>query len=400
MKKQGDINELLSRGVAEVIGKEELLNKLQNAQKLRIKLGIDPTSPNLHIGRGVVLLKLRDFQKLGHRVIFIVGDFTGEIGDTSDKESERPTLSTKTVKRNMKNYLDQAGKLLDLSKVEVHYNSEWLEKPGYREICRQANAFSLAEIINREFIKKRLADGRRISLREVLYPLMQGYDSVMIKSDVELGGTDQRFNMLAGRALQELYGQKPQNIITMNLILGTDGRKMSSSWGNTINFTDVPNNMYGKVMSVSDDLIIPYFIHCTQHNLSAISEMETAMKSQTLNPRNAKMALAREIVALYHGTLKAKKAESAFISTFQKKEIPPDMPIYRISKSIVPLLDLLTDTSFASSKSEARRLVEQRGVSVNDVIINDIYHSIIIPSDGVVLKKGKRHFVRIVMKDE
>lgn len=395
MTKSDAIAEILTRGVDEVIIKNDLEKILRSRKKLRIKFGIDPTSPHVHIGRGVVLLKLRDFQQLGHQVVFIVGDFTGEIGDTSDKESERPTLSTETVKRNMKTYLDQAGMLLDLSKIEVHYNSEWLEKPGYREICRQANAFSLAEIINREFIKKRLAEGKHISLREVLYPLMQGFDSVMVKSDIELGGTDQRFNMLAGRALQEAYGQKPQNIITMNLILGTDGRKMSSSWGNTINFTDAPDDMYGKVMSIPDDLIIPYFIHCTRTNFSAISEMEQGMRSDALNPRDCKMTLAREIVTLYHGAQNAQNAQGAFISTFQKKQTPQSMPELTIHQPHMPLIDLLIEAKLATSKNEARRLIIQRAVSINDVIIDDCAYTTIIPSGGIILKKGKRHFVKV-----
>lgn len=393
MKKQNEIDELLTRGVAEVIGKEQLLKKLHSGKKLRVKLGIDPTSPNLHIGRGVVLLKLRDFQKLGHTIVFIVGDFTGEIGDTSDKNSERPMLSTEEVKKNMKTYLKQAGALLDLSQVEVHRNSEWLEKPGYREICRQANAFSLAEMINREFIKKRLAEGRHISLREVLYPLLQGYDSVMIKSDVELGGTDQRFNMLAGRALQETYGQDPQNIITMNLILGADGRKMSSSWGNTVNFTDLPDDMYGKVMSVPDDLIASYFIHCTRIPIAEIEDIKKQMKKGVLNPRDAKMRLAREVVTVYHSAEKAQRAEETFVKTFQKKELPDDMPTIKLKKKKWNIIDLLVETKLASSKSDARRLIEQGGVSVNDRVVESLDD---IVKGEAIIKKGKRHFVRIL----
>lgn len=403
MKKTDQITELLTRGVAEVIGKDDLEKKLRAGKKLRIKLGIDPTSPNLHIGRGVVLLKLRDFQKLGHHIVFIVGDFTGEIGDTSDKESERPMLSTEEVRKNMKTYLEQAGKLLDLSKIEVHHNSEWLEKPGYREICRQANAFSLAEIINREFIKKRLTEGKHISLREVLYPLMQGYDSVMIKSDVELGGTDQRFNMLAGRALQENYGQEPQSIITTNLILGTDGRKMSSSWGNTINFTDQPDDMYGKIMSIPDNLLGSYLIHCTRIPMDEISAMESEMKKNTLNPRDAKMHLAREIVTLYHGAKVAQAAEAHFVTVFQKKELPDEMPTVKIAKNEWPIIDLLVHVKLASSKSEARRLIAQKGVMMrlpdaqSDTTIDD--PSVVIArkdiEKGFILKRGKRHFVAI-----
>lgn len=306
-------------------------------------------------------------------------------------------LSATEVKKNMKTYLEQAGKILDLSKVETHYNSEWLEKPGYREICRQASAFSVAEIISRELIKKRLTEGGHIALHELLYPLMQGYDSVMIKSDVELGGTDQRFNMLSGRTLQKKYGQEPQGVLTMNLILGTDGRKMSSSWGNTINLTDTSDDMFGKVMSIPDTLIAPYLVHCTRIPMDEIATIESAMKKNTLNPRDAKMRLAREIVSLYHGTKKAQGAEKAFIALFQKKELPDDMPTVKLKKKEWNIIDLLVETKLASSKNDARRLVEQRGVSVDEKIISDIKKTIAIPPNGIVLKKGKRYFVKVLL---
>src|SRR3989338_4990264 len=253
------INELLTRGVEEIIGREYLEAQLKSGKKLRVKLGIDPTSPHLHIGRSIPLLKMRDFQELGHQLVFIVGDATGVIGDTSDKDSERPMLEQKQVKENMKQYVAEAGKIIDMSKCEVRHNSEWLGKLGYGEIGAQADLFSLHEFNARENIKRRLDAGTRVSLRELLYPLMQGYDSVAIKADVELGGTDQRFNLLAGRTLQQAYKQAPQHIIMGPLLEGTDGRKMSSSWGNTINLTDTPNDMYGKTMRVPDNLIIKYF---------------------------------------------------------------------------------------------------------------------------------------------
>src|ERR1035437_6652152 len=230
-----DIEELLTRGVSEIIGKKELEDKLHLGKPLRIKLGIDPTSPNLHLGRSIPLLKLRDFQKLGHIVVFIIGDFTGIIGDTSDQDAERPMLTKEIIDENQKTYFEQVGKIIDLSKAEFHHNSDWLEKLTYREIGEQADCFSVSDFVARENIAKRLEEGKRVSLREVLYPLMQGYDSVAIKADIELGGNDQRFNLLAGRKLQEKYGQEPQSIIMGPLIEGLDGRKMSSSWGNTIN---------------------------------------------------------------------------------------------------------------------------------------------------------------------
>ena len=246
---------------------------------MRIKFGIDPTSPALHIGRAVILLKLKDFQDLGHIVVIIVGDTTGVIGDTSDKESERPQISEERLKENSKTYFEQVGKVLDINTVEKHFNSEWLSKLTYNEIGEHADQFSVADFIARENIKKRLDGGKRVSLREVLYPLLQGYDSVATKADVEIGGNDQWFNLLAGRKLQVHFNQKPQDIITMNLILGTDGRKMSSSWGNTINIFDKPEEMYGKIMSGGDDIIIPYFISCTRIPIKEINNIEKKLKS-------------------------------------------------------------------------------------------------------------------------
>jgi len=396
MKKNDAITELLTRGVDEVIIKSDLEKKLRDGKKLRVKLGIDPTSPNVHIGRAVQLLKLRDLQQLGHRIVLIIGDFTGVIGDTSDKESERPMLSPQTIKKNLKTYKNQVGKLLDMTKIEFHYNSEWLKKLGYWEICEQADVFSLSSFIARDNIRRRLDMGAPISLREVLYPLMQGYDSVMIKSDIELGGTDQRFNMLAGRDLQKHYGQEPQSIIIMNLLIGTDGRKMSSSWGNTINLTDTPDAMYGKVMSMPDTLITSYFIHCTREPLHVIEELEKQMKNNTLNPRDAKMRLAHQIVALYHGEKKAAEVEDAFVATFQAKQVPQSIPTLTVSRTHVPLVDLLIEAKFASSKTEARKLIQQRSVSINTVVIDDCAHTVILPKESIVLKKGKRHFVKVL----
>ncbi len=390
-------DKILSRGVAEVIGKDDLEKKLREKKKLRIKLGIDPTSPNLHIGRSVQLLKLRDFQELGHQIVLIIGDFTGVIGDTSDKESERPMLSQEIITKNLATYKEQAGKILDMKKVEFHFNSKWLKKLGYWEICEQADVFSLSEFIARDNIRKRLTAGTRVSLRELLYPLMQGYDSVMVKSDVELGGTDQRFNMLAGRDLQKHYGQDTQSVITMNLLLGTDGRKMSSSWGNTINLTDAPDDMYGKIMSIPDTLITTYLIHCTRVPLEEIQTIEQQIKKNGLNPRDAKMLLAREVVTLYHGAKKAGSAEKQFINIFQKKELPRDMPTTKLSKKEWNIIDLLVETRIASSKTDARRLIEQSGISLNDICVSDIHQSIIIPSKGIIIKRGKRTFIHVTI---
>jgi tyrosyl-tRNA synthetase len=389
------IDELLSRGVAEVIDREHLKARLAKGDVLRVKLGIDPTSPNIHLGRSIPLLKLRDFQELGHQIVFIVGDFTGVIGDTSDKESERPMLSADTVKENMKNYVDQAGKLIDLSKVEVHHNSEWLSKLTFQEVCELADVFSLAEFSARENIRKRLDEGKRVSLREMLYPLMQGFDSVAVKADIELGGTDQRFNLLAGRELQKSSGQLAQDIMMTNLILGTDGRKMSSSWGNTINLLDIPNEMFGKIMSVPDNLITSYFVHCTRVPIAEITKMDEDVWIGG-NPRDTKLRLAKEIVTMYHGADEAAKAEQYFIDTFSKKQIPENISEVSASDG-EKLLDVIVRAGFAESKGDARRKIEQGGVEIDSERITDFNATLVSDHDGKVLKVGKKDFVKIVL---
>ncbi len=385
------IEELLTRGVNEVIDIDHLRKRLLSGEKLRIKLGIDPTSPNIHIGRAVVLLKLKDFQDLGHQIIFIIGDFTGEIGDTSDKESERPMLSEKEIKKNVKTYIKQVGKILDVEKTEIYFNSKWLKKIGYTEIGHQADQFSLAEFIARENIKKRLKFGKRISLRELLYPLMQGYDSVVVKADLEMGGTDQRFNLLSGRTLQVYYKQQSQDILMMNLILGRDGRKMSSSWGNTINVLDKADDIFGKIMSIPDELIISYFEHCTRFPVKQVKEYAKQLKGHMVNPRDIKARLAQEITMIYWGKNKAQKAKENFNLVFQKKEIPDKMLKQKLTnKNIV---DVLLDAGLAQSKGEARRLIKQKGVKINGKIIGLIDK---VPKSGDIIQKGKRYFLKIV----
>lgn len=388
------IEELLTRGVAEVIDREHLKKRLVAGEKLRVKLGIDPTSPNLHLGRSVPLLKLRDFQDLGHDIIFIVGDFTGIIGDTSDKEAERPMLSNETIAENLKSYVDQAAKILDISKVEVRHNSEWLGKLTYQEIGEQADAFSLAETIARENVKKRLEAGKRVSLRELLYPLMQGYDSVAVKADIELGGTDQRFNLLAGRTMQPKYDQSPQDILMTNLILGTDGRKMSSSWGNTINLLDVPNDMFGKCMSIPDEIIMEYFVHCTRVPMEEVAKLAEDIITGG-NPRDAKLRLAKEIVNLYHGTEAGASAEQYFIDTFSKGQVPTEMPSVTATEGM-GFTELLVAANVATSKGAARRKIEQGGVSINDVRVEDFSAVVSKDHQNAVVKVGKKDFFRIV----
>lgn len=382
------ITEVLTRGVEEVIDRESLGKKLASGKVLRIKLGIDPTSPNIHIGRSIPLLKLRDFQNLGHKVVLIIGDFTGLIGDTSDKDSERPMLDEKTIKENMKTYIKQAGKILDIKKCEVHYNSKWLKKLGLLQIASMANLFSLHEFAVRDVIAKRLEAGKRVSYLETMYPLMQGYDSVAIKADVELGGTDQRFNLLAGRDLQKHYKQPAQDIMTNPLIEGTDGRKMSSSWGNTINLTDSADDMFGKTMSIPDELIIKYFTLVTRMPLEEIEEIK-----KLPNPRDQKAKLAHEIVKMYHGKEEADKAEEQFDKTFRDRD--PEFKQFKYNEREISIIDLLVEIGLAPSKNEAKRLILQKAVKINGEIQED-WQKIIKTGTGMKIQVGPRKFLELI----
>ncbi|MFA7654074.1 MAG: tyrosine--tRNA ligase [Candidatus Magasanikbacteria bacterium] len=386
------IEALLTRGVEQVVDRAHLEQKLKSGKRLRIKLGIDPTSPNIHIGRAVTLLKLRDFQELGHQIVFIVGDFTGVIGDTSDKESERPMLTRGQVEANMEGYFAQAAKIIDIRECEKYQNSEWLGKLNYHQICEQASQFSVAEFTARDNIKKRLDGGTRVSLREMLYPLMQGYDSVEVKADVELGGRDQWFNLLAGRTLQQYYKQEPQDILIGPLLEGTDGRKMSSSWGNTINLLAEPNDMFGKIMAIGDNLIIKYFTLTTRVAMEEINQYENELKSGK-NPRDIKIKLAHEIVRLYHGVKEADKAQEYFVSTFSKKEIPEEMlEINASSLSRAFIIELLVESKLVATKSDARRVIRDGGVKINGKRNDNIHAEI---KSGDIIQKGSRWFVRV-----
>lgn len=381
------IEELLTRGVEEVIPYDELKTALLSGKRLRVKLGIDPTSSNIHIGRAVQLLKLRDFERLGHQIVLIIGDATGVIGDTSDKSSERPMLQSEAVAENAKTYFDQIGKVLDMTRIELRYNSEWLNALTYREIGEQADQFSVADFTARENIRRRLDEGTRVSLREVLYPLMQGYDSVAIEADVELGGTDQRFNLLSGRTLQQHYGQKPQSVLMTTLVEGLDGRKMSSSWGNTVNLTDTPEDMYGKIMSLHDALVERYFTTSTRVPLP---EVETIME---LHPRDAKMRLALEIVRIYHTDEAAQKAQEHFTSTFSEGKIPDDIKV--VNTRVGELLgDVLLMNQIVASKTEFRRLVQEGAISNADTE-ERITDPTFVMQESLTVRVGKRRFLQI-----
>lgn len=387
------MNKLFTRGVAGVIGKEGLEAKLKSGKNIRVKLGIDPTSPNIHLGRAAVLLKLRDFQKLGHKIVFIIGDFTGVIGDTSDKESERPMLTPPEVKNNMKTYIAQAAKIIDVKKAEIKKNSTWLQKLRYADIGKQADAFSVADFIARDNIRRRLTKGMRVSLRELLYPLMQGYDSVMVRADLEIGGTDQLFNMLAGRTMQEKEGHSPQAVMTLDILSGTDGRKMSSSWENTINVTDEPADMYGKVMSLPDDSIVPYLTSLTRIPADEIDKIKQGLMTSAVHPRDAKMRLAREITTLCHGEKKAREAEGTFVKTFQKKEIPEAMQEYKMTTGET-FGNIFVASGCASSMSAAQRLAD--GNAVKNLGTKEIVTDMRSPAKKGVFKIGKRQFLKII----
>lgn len=391
------IKEILERGTEDIIERDHLEKSLKSGKKLRVKFGIDPTGPKIHLGRAVPLRKLKAFQDLGHQIVLIVGDFTATIGDPSDKLSKRPMLTKEDVKKNMKSYKEQLGKILDMKKTELHYNSRWLDKLNFRETAELAESFSLQQMAQRRNFKERLDRGEDVSLRECLYPLMQGYDSVIVKADVEVGGFDQLFNLKAGRIIQKHYGQPEQDILTTQMIEGTDGRKMSTSWGNVINIVDEPNEMFGKIMSMKDDLILPYFWLGTDASKEEYDDFEKRLKLGD-NPRNIKMELGKRIVELYHSKKEAMEAAAEFERVFSKKELPADMPEHRVASNQITLVDLLVQTKLSSSKGEARRVISQGGVKADQKTITDIQAVLPIPDKGVILRCGKRHFVKVVKK--
>lgn len=380
------IQELLARGVEEITDKKHLKERLLSGDVLRIKHGIDPTGPNIHIGRAAQFMKLKDFQELGHKVVLIIGDFTAQIGDASDKQAMRQSLSQNEVKENMKGYLEQIGKILDIKKTEIHYNSEWLGKLTAQELLVLARSFTAQQMIQRRNFKERWDSAKPIGLHELDYPLLQGLDSVKIKADVELGGFDQLFNLNTGRDVQKIFGQAPQDIITLKMLLGSDGRKMSTSWGNVINITDSPKEQFGKVMSLRDELVADYFELCTRVSPKEISG---------LPPREAKARLAREIVRIYHGEKIALLAEKEFNAIFRDRQLPSEMPVVSLKEKEIGLLELLTEIKMASSRAEARRLIEQGGVKINSET-QENWEKVVRIKKGMIVQVGKRKFVKII----
>lgn len=385
------VEELLTRGVEDIFVLEDLRKKLLSGKSFRIKLGIDPTSSNIHIGRAIILRKLRAFQDLGHKAVFIVGDFTAMIGDASDKLAKRPMLTQKQVKENMKTYKAQVGKIIDLKKAEFHYNSKWLKKLNFADISNLAETFSLQQMIERRNFRDRIEKGEEISLRELLYPLMQGYDSVAVKADVELGGFDQLFNLKAGRVIQKHFGEPEQNVMTFKMLVGTDGRKMSSSWGNVITINDAPADMYGKIMSLKDELLVEYFLMATDVSMQEVSEVEEQL-SIGENPKKLKMKLAKEIVSMFHGEKEALKAEESFVKVFSKKEIPDEVKEISVMTDEF-LVDVFVQANIVSSKGEFFRLVRENAIT-NLTTGEKIIDPKRLVSEGVY-RVGKHRFIRL-----
>lgn len=392
------IQELLNRGVEEIFERESLLKKLQSGKKLRIKHGVDPTGPKIHLGRAIQFWKLRAFQELGHQIILIIGDFTAQIGDASDKQSIRKCLTPAEIKENMKDYKRQIGKILDLKKVEVCYNSQWLKKLSIRDLLNLAMHFTAQQMIQRRNFKERWEQQKPIGVHELTYPLFQGYDSVAVKSDIEIGGTDQLFNLQAGREIQKSFGQEPQDIMTLKMLRGLDGRKMSTSWGNIVTIIDESQDMYGKIMSLRDELIFEYFELCTRVAPEELAVIKKDLEENKINPRDVKAKLAKEIVALYHGKDSAEEAEKEFNRIFKEKQLPSEIKTVDMSQGAYPILDLLADTGLAASKSEAQRLVEGGGVSISignqESRIQNWKEEIKI-EEGMVIRAGKRRFIKI-----
>jgi tyrosyl-tRNA synthetase len=391
------ISDLLNRGTVEVIVRDDLEKKLRSGKKLRIKLGIDPSGADLHIGHMVVIRKLKAFQDLGHHVILLFGNFTGQIGDPTGKSETRNAKSQKELEANAKHYVEQVSKVLDTSKIEIAWNADWLGKLNFAEVVTLSSCFTVAQMLERDMFQDRIKNNKPISLHEFMYPLMQGYDSVALKADVELGGTDQTFNLLAGRSLQKAFGQVPQNILTVPILEGLDGKiKMGKSEGNYIGVSDEPKEMYGKVMSIPDNLIFKYFELATDVLMDEIKKMQKELKSG-VNPRDFKMRLGRELVTIYHGSGAAQIAEAHFVQVFSKKQLPDVIPEKIITKVSIPLIDLVRLLDSVSSNSEARRLIESGAVKVDSNKKVNIELKVPIPkgSDGLLIQVGKRRFLRV-----
>ena len=390
--------ELISRGAEEIIPEKELKQKLEQSinkdTPLIVKLGCDPSRPDLHLGHGVVLRKLRHFQNLGHQAILVIGDFTAMIGDPSQRNKTRPQLTLEETKANAESYIEQAGQVLNIDSLKIVYNSTWLDAMRFSDVIRLSSHYTVARMLERDDFTKRYKAEIPISIHEFMYPLAQAMDSVELKADVELGGTDQKFNLLVGRDLQREYKQDPQVIITLPLLEGTDGiEKMSKSYGNDIGLTDTPEDMYGKSMSISDEMIEKYFILAADANTKTVSKVKKQLSDSSQNPRDIKRELARAIVQLYHGQNAAKEAEQYFDRVIVNKDAPDEMDQVELSID-TQLIEVVTNEGLTSSKGEARRLIKQGAIRVDNEKITDESH-ILLKGKEVVIKVGKRRFIKI-----
>lgn len=385
----------ISRGTEEIIPLEELKEKLKSGRQLIVKLGMDPTAPDIHLGHTVILNKLRTFQELGHKVVLIIGDFTASVGDPSGKNATRPQLSREAILANAKTYAEQAFKVLDKDKTEIRYNSEWLNALGTEGTIRLASKLTVARMLERDDFTKRYQAGQPIAIHEFLYPLFQGYDSVALKADIELGGTDQKFNLLMGRELQKDAGLEPQVVLMMPLLVGLDGvKKMSKSAGNYIGVHDEPKDMFGKIMSLSDDLMWNYYYLLSFKPVDEIEALKTKCQSGEMNPRDAKIELGREIVARYHGMDEANKAVDGFISQFAKGALPEDMQV--LTLKLAPIANLLKEAGLCESTSEALRMIKQNAVKIDSQVVTNKDEQVSLGEH--IFQVGKRRFAKITLE--
>ena len=393
-----DLNTVLAelkRGVDEILSEQDLIEKLKENRPLRVKLGADPTAPDIHLGHTVVLNKLRQFQQFGHEVIFLIGDFTGMVGDPSGKNTTRPPLSREDVLRNAETYKQQIYKILDPQKTRIVFNSEWLGKLGTEGMIRLASNYTVARMLERDDFKKRFTNNQPIAIHEFIYPLLQGHDSVALEADVELGGTDQKFNLLVGRELQKSAGQKPQVAITLPLLVGLDGeKKMSKSLGNYIGVTEAPGEMFGKIMSISDDLMWDWYNLLSFRPLTEIAQLKEDVANGK-NPRDVKILLAKEIIARFHDEVAADAAEQEFINRFQKGAMPDEMPEFTLEGEI-GLTNLLKEVGLVATTSEANRMVQQGGVKIDGEKVEDA--KLVITASTAVYQVGKRKFAKVTVK--
>ena len=391
---------LISHGVADLLPEDEFKKKLEKSvatnTPLIVKLGLDPTAPDIHLGHTVVLRKLKLFQDFGHKVIILIGDFTARIGDPTGKSVTRPPLTEEQVITNAKTYQEQIFKVLDPEKTEVRFNSEWLSKLDFADVLKLASKYTVARMLERDDFHKRYTEGRPISIHEFMYPLMQGYDSIALKADVEFGGTDQTFNLLMGRHLQGEEGMPEQTIITMPILEGLDGvQKMSKSLGNYIGISEAPSEMYGKAMSIPDELMMRYFMLVTDMSIEEQEQLAKDLESGTAHPRDVKMKLAHTIVRLYHGEEAANFGQEEFVRVFQKHAMPTDIPEYKVAITQEPVFvpQLLSDTGLTASNGEARRSIKAGAFKIDGEKCNEEH---IVLKDGMVLQVGKRKFIKIV----